>query len=108
MWRGAGTVGEVLRLAGIQLVSTSCSMGGEAGTASCLSFTALTPSGFLSLLLLFLLGRALGLRFSLILGLSLGLRLFLRWSWRGRWGRGRWARGNYDLVLALSVGDDGA
>lgn len=103
-------MGEGLNLAGIQLVSTSCSTG-PAGRASRLSFTALTPSGFFSLLLLlFLLGRALGLCFFLTLGLRLGLRLFLRWSRRGRWGRGRGrdgrARGDYDLVLALSVGDD--
>lgn len=107
MWRGAGGVGEVLELAGIQLVSTSCSVQ-WAGTA-CLSIPALAPSGFLSLLLLFLLGRPLGLCFSLTLGLSLGLRLFLRRS-GGRccWGRGRGTRRHYDLVLALSVSDDRA
>lgn len=99
-------MGEVLKLAGIQLVSTPAAPPGGLGRACCLSCTALAPSGFLSLLLLFLLGRALGLRFSLTLGLGLGLRLFLRWSRRGCWGGSRWARGNYDLVLPLSVGDD--
>lgn len=63
---------EVLKLAGIQLVSTGRSLG-RAGRASCLSFTALTASGFLSLLLLFLLGWTLGLCLFLTLRLSRGL-----------------------------------
>lgn len=105
MWRGASKVGEVLELAGIQLVSTSCSMG-QAGRASVCLFLALTPLGLHSLLLLFLLGRALPLCVSLSLGFSLGLGLFLRWSGRGNRSRDRWARGHYDLVLALSVGND--
>lgn len=106
-------MGEALRLAGIQLASSGCSMG-RASRASCLSVTALAPSGFLSLLLLLLLlfllllRRALGFCFFLCLGLGLGFRLFLRWSRRGRWGGSGRARGNYDLVLALSVGDDRA
>lgn len=64
---------EVLKLAGIQLVSTGRSPGAGWQSLVCLSFTALTASGFLSLLLLFLLGWILGLCLSLTLGLGRGL-----------------------------------
>lgn len=96
MLRGAGRVGTALPLPALGWHSV------------CLSIPALAPSGFLSLLLLFLLGRLLALCVSLTLGFVLGLWFFLRWSGRGCLGRGRGRRTwwHYDLVLALSIGDD--